>query len=438
MISAMNTTPHLTVIILAAGNGTRMHASLPKVLHPIAGKPMLDHVIDSVLPLAPANIIVVGSPAHPEVMTHLKTHRPEVQIALQDTPKGTGHAVQAAMTALPKEAENILIVYGDTPCLSTETLSALLVAMPFSLAGFTINAANAYGRILRNAKGDAKAIVEWKHASVAERAEPLCNSGVLAITAELLKALLPKIQPNPESGEYYLVDLVALAVAEKQRVAIIKGSAEEFQGVNTKEELATVEGVWQQRLRRKWLQAGVTMQQPETVHLQCDTLLATDVVLEPSVYFGPKVQVGEGSIIRAFSHIEGATIAAHTTIGPFARLRPGSNIGKGARIGNFVEIKASEIASGAKVSHLSYIGDSNVGEGANIGAGVITCNYDGKAKHRTIIGKGAFIGSNVSLVAPLTIGEDALVGAGSTITEDVPAESLALSRPEQISKKRKQ
>ncbi len=429
MVQAMNS---IAIIVLAAGKGTRMRSAAPKVLHRAAGRSLLGHVLTAAAALSPVRAIVVNGPGQADVADEALAHFPAASIVTQKERLGTGHAVSIALPALKKFSGTVMVLYGDTPLLSVETLQGLAAQVnaktPFAVLGFEAANPTGYGRLLRNAAGSLTGIREELDASKKEKAIRLCNSGVIALDAGLLAKLLPLVGNKNAKGEYYLTDLVALAVKAKKRVALSVCPEAEVLGVNTRAQLAEVEAHFQQRLRARAMEGGATLVAPETVYFCADTVVGCDVVIEPHVVFGPKVVIGDNVQIRAFSHIEGAKIAAGATIGPFARLRPGADIAADAHIGNFVEIKKSRVEKGAKVNHLSYIGDARVGAKANIGAGTITCNYDGFAKHVTDIGAGAFIGSNSSLVAPVRIGDGAYVGSGSVITKDVPDNALALER----------
>ena len=434
------TLPKLAVVVLAAGQGTRMKSALPKVLHRIAGRTMLDHVLDTVTALAPERIVVVVAPDMPAVAEAVAA-RPSghVRTAIQDRQLGTGHAVTCAKAALsgfhgPRGTGDVLVVYGDVPLLTPATLQSLAARRQgenaADLVGLAFRPADPahYGRFVLDARGQVERIVEYNDASPAERAIGVCNAGVVLGRASVLFSLLAQVRPNNVKGEYYLTDLFALAAAAGHRTGIGEADAEEVMGINSRAELAAAEAVVQRRLRAAVLAGGATLIDPASVWLSTDTRLGRDVTVQPNVFFGPGVTVGDGAEIRAFCHIEGADIEAGATIGPYARLRPGTVVGPGARIGNFVETKNAVLGPGAKANHLTYLGDTQVGAKANIGAGTITCNYDGFGKHSTQIGEGAFIGSNTALVAPVRIGTGAIVGAGSTITEDVPADAMAVGR----------
>jgi bifunctional UDP-N-acetylglucosamine pyrophosphorylase/glucosamine-1-phosphate N-acetyltransferase len=420
-------------VILAAGKGTRMKSRLPKVMHPVAGRPMILHVLATLRPLKLDRAVVVLGPGMDAVAAAVAPH----PVAIQAKQRGTGDAVMAARQALGRFTGDALVIYGDTPLLSPATLRRVLAArrrLPrpaIVVLGFEPADPAAYGRLVLARDGSLDAIVEYRDASRPERAIGLCNSGVMAADARLLFELLGEIDNRNAKREYYLTDIVARARARNLRCAVVRAPADELLGVNSRAELALAETAVQARLRKAALEGGATLLDPSSVYFSHDTQIGRDVTIGPGVVFGPGVRVGEGAEIRAFCHIEGAVIGPGAVVGPFARLRPGAVIGAGAHIGNYVEIKQATIEPGAKVNHLSYIGDARVGADTNIGAGTITCNYDGFLKSRTDIGRGAFIGSNTALVAPVTIGDGAIIGAGSVITRDVAADSLAVTRAEQ-------
>ena len=424
----------VAAIVLAAGKGTRMKSDLHKVLHPIAGRSMLLHLVDSIAALHPARTVVVTGAGREQVEAAVAPLG--IATALQAEQFGTGHAVAQAEAALAGFDGDVLILYGDVPLVSTATMRAMLdrLAAPDAPAivvlGFRPSDAGAYGRIIAH-DGVIEKMVEYKDATDAERAVDLCNSGLMAVRSEDLFALLARVGNDNAAGEYYLPDIVMLAAADGRRSAVIETSAGEVAGVNSRAELAAVEADWQVQRRVRAMAEGATLIAPETVWFAHDTQIGRDVVIEPNVFFGPGVTVADGVVIHAFSHIEGARIGAKAEVGPFARLRPGAVMGEASKIGNFVEMKKAVLGAGAKASHLTYLGNAEVGEGANIGAGTITCNYDGFFKYKTVIGAGAFIGSNSALVAPVTIGAGATVGAGSVITADVDADALALARARQ-------
>ncbi|RIA46839.1 UDP-N-acetylglucosamine pyrophosphorylase /glucosamine-1-phosphate N-acetyltransferase [Hephaestia caeni] len=431
-------TEPVAAIILAAGKGTRMKSDLHKVLHPIAGRPMLLHLIAAVDTLAPARTVVVTGAASAQVEAAVAPLG--VATALQAEQLGTGHAVQQAQNALAGFDGDVLILYGDVPLVSPETMRAMLDRLQSDDApatvvlGFRPADPGAYGRVIADRDGRIVKMVEFKDASPEERAETLCNSGLMAVRARDLFALLARVGNENAAGEYYLPDIVMLAAADGRASAVIETDAHEVAGVNSRAELAAVEHAWQQRRRAAAMADGATLIAPETVWFAYDTAIGRDVTIEPNVVFGRGVSVAGKAVIHAFSHLEGATVGEGASVGPYARLRPGAVLGKGARAGNFVEMKQAVLGAGAKANHLTYLGDAEVGAGANIGAGTITCNYDGFFKYRTKIGDGAFIGSNSALVAPVAIGAGAIVGAGSVVTRDVEAEALAVARGEQQQK----
>jgi bifunctional UDP-N-acetylglucosamine pyrophosphorylase/glucosamine-1-phosphate N-acetyltransferase len=427
--------PPLAVIILAAGQGTRMKSALHKVLHPIAGRPMLLHLLATLEALSPERQVVVVGAGREQVEPAVSGSG--VAIAVQERQLGTGHAVAQARAALEGFSGDVLILYGDVPLVRAETMRTMIARLDAAdtpatvVLGFRPDDAAAYGRVIADGAGVIDRMVEFKDATPEERAVTLCNSGLMAVRSADLFALLQRVGNDNAAGEYYLPDIVMLAAADGRTSAVIEADPQEVAGVNSRAELAGVEAAWQGRRRVQAMADGVTLIAPETVFFSHDTQLSRDVVIEPHVVFGPGVTVEEGVVIHAFSHLEGARVRRGATIGPYARLRPGADIGAKARIGNFVEVKNGVFGEGAKANHLSYIGDASVGAGANIGAGTITCNYDGFNKSRTLIGAGAFIGSNSALVAPVAVGDGAIVAAGSVVTRDVEADALAVARGRQ-------
>jgi bifunctional UDP-N-acetylglucosamine pyrophosphorylase/glucosamine-1-phosphate N-acetyltransferase len=428
----------LAVIVLAAGKGTRMKSDTHKVLHPLAGRPMLHHLLAAAEGLGAAKTVVVVGAGREQVEAAVVPLG--VAVAQQQEQLGTGHAVQQAEQALAGFAGDVLILYGDVPLVTEATMRRMIdrlhaeEAPAVVVLGFRPSDSGAYGRVIADAEGRIARMVEFKDASAEERAETLCNSGLMAVRSEDLFDLLRRVDNANAAGEYYLPDIVMLAGADGRSSAVIETDAEEVTGVNSRAELAALELVWQQRRRKQAMDDGVTLIAPETVWFSYDTVVGRDVIVEPNVVFGPGVSVADKVVIHAFSHVEGATIGEGASVGPYARLRPGAVMKKGARVGNFVEMKKAVLGEGAKANHLTYLGDAEVGAGANIGAGTITCNYDGFFKYKTRIGAGAFIGSNSALVAPVTIGDGAIVAAGSTVTSDVEADALALVRPPQTEK----
>lgn len=438
MAGATAMTRPVAAIILAAGKGTRMESDLHKVLHPIAGRSMLLHLIDSVGRLSPERVVVVTGAGREQVEAAVAPLG--VGTALQAEQLGTGHAVAQARDALAGFDGDVLILYGDVPLVETATMKRMIDRLSEAdrpaavVLGFRPSDPAAYGRVIADADGRIDRMVEFKDASTEERAVTLCNSGLMAVRSEDLFGLLDRVGNDNTAGEYYLPDIVMLAAGDGRHSAVIETGAGEVAGVNSRGELAVVEGDWQQRRRMRAMTEGATLIAPDTVWFSHDTLIGRDVVIEPHVVFGPGVTVADGVTIHAFSHLEGAKVATGADIGPYARLRPGADVREGARVGNFVEMKKAVLGPGAKANHLTYLGDAEVGAGANIGAGTITCNYDGFLKYRTVIGEGAFIGSNSALVAPVTIGAGAIVGAGAVVTSDVEADALALVRAERQTK----
>ena len=427
---------NIALIILAAGKGTRMQSELPKVLHKVAGAPMLIHAMRAGRALEPKRTIIVAGHGFEAVSATARAEDPEVEIVRQETQLGTGHAVDQARAALDDFDGTVIVLYGDCPLIQPRTLeelTATLSTAAVSVLGFEAENPARYGRLITD--GDRlKRIVEFKDATPAERAVRLCNSGVMAASAELLFDLLSEIDANNASGELYLTDVIGKAVGRGLSCTAIRCAERETLGVNSRVELMQAEKEFQTLRRAEALEDGISMPAPETVHFSYDTVIGRDAIIEQNVVFGPGVKVESGAQIRAFSHLEGAHVARRCVVGPYARLRPGAELAEDVKIGNFVEIKASTLDEGAKVNHLSYIGDAHIGARANIGAGTITCNYDGVMKHHTSIGEAAFIGSNTMLVAPITVGQDAMTASGSVITRDVPAGDLAIARSKQDNK----
>ena len=425
-------------IILAAGQGTRMKSNLPKVLHSVGGRTMIDWSIDLARKTGCDRIIVVTSPDNMMLKSHVADALGEDAIAVQSPALGTGHAVLAAREAMAGFDGHVVVLYGDTPLIPVSAVEAAFEALAdgasVSVLGFENPEPGAYGRLIRRSDGTIDRIVEAKEATPEEYAVTLCNSGVMAGHAALMFDLLNHVTCNNAKGEYYLTDIVGLANARSGRVVAVPCDMDEVQGVNSRVELAVAEAAFQARRRSEAMVSGVTLVAPETVFFCHDTVLERDVHVEPNVVFGPGVHVHSGARIRAFSHLEGAVVGPDCEVGPYARLRPGAVLESGAKIGNFVEVKNVRMGEGAKANHLSYLGDGSVGAGANIGAGTIFCNYDGYDKHRTEVGKGAFIGSNSALVAPVRIGDGAMVGSGSVVVRDVATDALAVARGEQTEK----
>jgi bifunctional UDP-N-acetylglucosamine pyrophosphorylase / glucosamine-1-phosphate N-acetyltransferase len=422
-------------IVLAAGEGTRMRSASPKVLHSVAGQSLLSHVLAAV-PNSSALAVVVG-PDHDAVAKEVRRVRPEASTFVQRERLGTAHAVLTARDAIASGADDLLIAFGDTPLISAATFERLREALKngatLAVLGFRAADPTGYGRLLVE-NNHLVAIREQADAGPAERSISLCNAGVMAFDGRKALAILEKIGNANSKGEYYLTDAVAIVRDLGLEAVVIETSEDEVRGINTKAQLAEAEQVMQTRLRKAALDAGVTMMAPETVFLSTDTTFGKDVTIEPFVVIGPGVSVADGAVIHSFSHIVQASIGKKASVGPYARLRPGTSLGEGARIGNFVETKAATLEAGVKVNHLSYVGDAHVGANSNIGAGTITCNYDGFGKHRTEIGTGAFVGTNSSLVAPVKIGNGAYIGSGSVITRDVPDDAMAVERSQQTNR----
>ncbi len=428
-----DTAAPIAAIILAAGQGTRMKSEIHKVLHKIAGRPMLMHLMEAVDALAPEKKVVVVGSGRDQLDTALKG---SATLAVQDPQFGTGHAVQMAEEALRGFEGDVLILYGDVPFVPTATMQGMIDRLNAADApavvvlAFETEETQSYGRVIAHGDTIIK-MIEHKDATAEERECRLCNSGLMAVKARDLFGLLARVANDNAAGEFYLVDIVNIANADGRHCAVVQTDPFDVAGINSRAELAQMEGKWQQRRRRAAMDGGATLIAPKTVWFAYDTVIGRDVLIEPNVFFGPGVTVADNVSIRAFSHIEGASIASGCEVGPYARLRPGAVLDEKAKVGNFVEIKKARLGKGAKANHLSYIGDADVGAGANIGAGTITCNYDGYFKYQTVIGVGAFIGSNSALVAPVKIGRDAIVGAGSTVTRDVMDGELRLVRAEQ-------
>ncbi|MEI4470552.1 bifunctional UDP-N-acetylglucosamine diphosphorylase/glucosamine-1-phosphate N-acetyltransferase GlmU [Frigidibacter sp. MR17.24] len=422
------------LIILAAGQGTRMNSDRPKVLHPLGGVPMLWHAMAAGDTLFPELTVVVTGHGGPEVEAAAKAHNPEAVCVTQSERLGTGHAVQQAVPALEGFSGRAIVLYGDTPFIAPETLERLAEARAdVTVLGFTPADPGRYGRLV-TAGDSLERIVEWKDASAEERAITLCNSGVMACDVDLLRELLAGLTNDNAAGEYYLTDIVGLARARGLAAGVVTCDESETLGINSRPELAAAEVAFQARRRAEAMETGVTLHAPETTFFSFDTVIGRDAVIGPNVVFGPGVTVESEAEIRAFCHLEGCHVSRGATVGPFARLRPGAELAEEVHVGNFVEIKNATLDEGVKVGHLTYLGDAHVGEHTNIGAGTVTCNYDGVSKHRTVIGARAFIGSDTMLVAPVTVGADAMTGSGSVITSDVPDGALAIGRARQETK----
>ena len=426
-----------TAVVLAAGEGTRMRSQRPKVLHEIAGRSMLGHVLAAVSQAGATRVAVVIGPDRADVAAEVARVAPGAATFTQSERRGTAHAVLAARDALA-EANDVIVLFGDTPLVTSDTIARLHAALDDGAAvavlGFEAVDPTGYGRVLIEEGGAVAAIREERDATPRERDVRLCNAGLMAIAGAHALTLLDAIDDANAKHEFYLTDVVAIARRQGLPAALVRAAEAEVLGVNDRVQLSVAERIVQDRLRAAAMRDGVTLIDPSSTFLSFDTRIAPDVVIEPHVVIGPGVTIASGAVIHAFSHLEGADVGAGVAVGPFARLRPGTLLGAKARVGNFVEIKAATVGPGAKVNHLSYIGDASVGATANIGAGTITCNYDGFGKHRTEIGAGAFIGSNSSLVAPVRIGDGAFIGSGSVITKSVGADALAVARGRQVTK----
>lgn len=428
----------LAVIVLAAGMGTRMKSAIPKVMHKIGGRSLLGHVLSTAASLEPSNTAVVVGPDMKAVADEARQHIPNAVSVEQGERLGTAHAVSMAKAALNGSRGTVLVLYGDCPLVTSHSLKTLIAAAQSPAAGavlaFEAEVPHGYGRIIRNQDGHVVAIREELDATPQERLIKVCNSGIIAVDADMLWASLPSIRNSNAKGEFYLTDLIEVGVAAGHRFGLSVCSEAEVAGVNDREQLAALEARFQSTRRTAAMLGGATLIDPHSVYFSADTVLGRDVVIEPNVFFGPGVIIGDNVHIAANSHIEGAKVGAGSRIGPFARLRLGADVGPSCHIGNFVEIKQSQLGEGAKVNHLSYVGDSTVGARSNVGAGTITCNYDGFDKHRTEIGADVFVGSNTALVAPVKVGDGANIAAGSVITQDVPADGLAIARGEQVNR----
>jgi len=424
-------------VILAAGEGTRMKSARPKVLHEVGGLPMVAHVVRTAVACGVESVAIVVGREADKVRAAAVPFAPGAETYVQDQRLGTAHAVLAARAAIERGHDDVIVLFGDTPLISEKAIAdarqALARGAAVAVMGFRTDHPEGYGRLIID-RGELVAIREERDCSAEERKITFCNGGVMAIRGSAALSLLDAVGNRNAKGEYYLTDIVEIARDRLKPVVATVASAEDVLGINTRAELAEAEALWQKRARRTLMLSGVTMIDPGSVHLSWDTAIGVDSVVEPNVFFGSGVTIGAGATIHGFSHLERCTVGDGAEIGPFARLRPEARIGEGAKIGNFVEVKKAEIGPGAKVNHLSYVGDATVGAAANLGAGTITCNYDGFLKHRTTIGAGAFIGSNSALVAPVEIGAGAYVASGSVITDDVPAGALALGRARQVNK----
>ncbi len=426
----------IALVILAAGKGTRMNSDLPKVLHPIANAPMVFHAMKAGDELNPERVLVVAGHGFEDVKAAVEDYDERAEVILQAEQRGTAHAVDVCRDALADFDGDVIVLFGDTPFVSAATLEKMVAAKAENavvVLGFEAKDPGKYGRLVMDGK-QLERIVEFADASNEERAITFCNSGVMLAARETLFDLIDKVEAGNAQGEYYLTDIVSLARSQGLDVTAVACDEEETLGINSRAHQAQAEAIFQSRARAELLDLGVTLQQPESVMLSFDTVIGRDTTIEPNVYFGPGVTVESGTRIRAFSHLEGCHVSRGATVGPYARLRPGAELSENVHIGNFVEVKNAEIGTGTKVNHLTYIGDATLGKGTNIGAGTITCNYDGVMKHRTVIGDSAFIGSNTMLIAPVNVGDHAMTGSGSVITKDVPSDALAISRADQINK----
>lgn len=421
-------------VVLAAGEGTRMRSSLPKVLHPVAGQSLLSHVLNAADAGEGSHLAVVIGPDHDTVAVEARRVRPDAQTFVQRERLGTAHAVLAAREAIARGADDLLVAFGDTPLISAETFARMRAPLrdgaALTVLGFQAADPTGYGRLVVEG-GKLVAIREQADASADERKITLCNAGVMAFDGSKALTIIEKIGNTNAKGEFYLTDAVTIVRELGLEAVVIETSEDEVRGINTKAQLAEAEAVMQARLRKQALEAGVTLIAPDTVYLAADTKFGKDVTIEPFVVIGPGVSIEDGAVIHSFSHIVETKIGKKVSVGPYARLRPGTSLGDGARIGNFVETKAAVLEAGVKVNHLSYVGDAHVGANSNLGAGTITCNYDGFLKHKTLIGEGAFVGTNSSLVAPVKIGKGAYIGSGSVITKDVPDDAMAVERSPQ-------
>ncbi|RWK65979.1 bifunctional UDP-N-acetylglucosamine diphosphorylase/glucosamine-1-phosphate N-acetyltransferase GlmU [Mesorhizobium sp.] len=421
-------------VILAAGEGTRMKSAVPKVLHPIAGLPMVAHVVKAAEAAGSGDLALVIGHGADEMRNATQKFAPKAETFVQDKRLGTAHAVLAARDAISKGYDDVLVMFGDTPLIDPEVLTAARLKLAEGAAvvvvGFRTSNPSGYGRLIEK-DGKLIAIREEKDCTDEEKKITFCNGGLMAVAGKHALTLLDQVGNNNAKGEYYLTDIVEIAGGQGFDVVAAEAGFENVLGINNRAELAAAEGIWQTRRRREAMLSGVTLIAPETVFFSHDTEIGADTIVEPNVWFGPGVKIATGAKIHAFSHIEGATIASNCDVGPFARLRPGADLKQKAKVGNFCEVKQATIEEGAKVNHLTYIGDARVGAGANIGAGTITCNYDGYSKFFTDIGEGAFVGSNSSLVAPVTIGKGGYIASGSVITESVPDDALAFGRARQ-------
>ena len=438
MTSSTSSTYSTSIIILAAGKGTRMKSKLPKVLHKVAGREMINLVIDSAKTINPKNITIVVSQDILSLQDQIQQQHKDVELkfVLQEEKLGTGHAVKIALEEINQNiGDRCLVLYGDTPLLSSDTIlkmSQKISECDICIAAFDCFENNMYGRLVTDNNDNLLKIVEFKDANEQEKQISLCNSGIMAINGHKLQDLVSQISNDNSAQEYYLTDLVRIAEEKNLRNSFININSDEVLGVNSKIELAAVEKIKQQQLRRNMMESGVTLIDPDSTYFAFDTKIAQDCIIYPNVFFGAGVTIGNNNEIKSFSHLENCQIGNNCKIGPMSRIRPDTNIDDDCKIGNFVEIKKSKLGKNVKISHLSYIGDSEIDENSNIGAGTITCNYDGQKKFKTKIGKNSFIGSNCSLIAPIEIGDNCLIGAGSTINSNVENGDLAIGRSKQV------
>lgn len=429
--------PTISIIILGAGKGTRMKSDLPKVMHKIAGREMLNMVIDEAKTINPQNITIVISDEMTNYQKQITQNHSDLDInfAIQIERKGTGHAVIEAVKTIKNLGEKVIILYGDSPLIGSDTIKKMsekLDNFDLCILGFDETKPNKYGRLVIDKNGSLEKIVEFKDANESEQNIILCNSGIVAVNGKKLDNLLSKITNNNASNEYYLTDIVEIAGKEGYSKTYLKTDGFEVLGVNSKVDLANLENIKQNQLRQRMMEEGVTLLDPNSTYFSFDTKISKNSIIHPQVFFGNKVEIAENVEVKSFSHIEGAKIAENVVIGPFARIRPETILEKDVKIGNFVEIKKSKLKSGSKVNHLSYIGDSEVGTNSNIGAGTITCNYDGHNKYKTSIGDNVFVGSNTLFIAPIKVGDNSVIGAGSVITKEVGNDDLAVSRAKQL------
>ena len=429
---------HLSAIILAAGQGTRMKSNLPKVMHKIGGLPIIEHILELTKNLSSDRTLIVINPTQNDLRSYLTDKYPDLDFVTQLTPLGTGNAVDSARKALETYEGNLIILYGDVPLIQKSTISEMLTKIDketdLVVLGFNTAKPKNYGRLIKNEDNYLKKIIEEKNATDAEKKIKLCNSGIICGNSKSIFSLVSLVNKNKESGEFYLTDIIELAGHKGLRSQVLECNPQECQGINSRADLAEAEYFFQCKMRQEAFDSGVTLEDPASVYFSHDTKIGRDSIIAPNVYFGPGVKIAENVKIFSFSHLEGCDIYSGARIGPFARIRPGSKIFENSKVGNFVEVKNAELQEGTKANHLAYIGDAKVGEKSNIGAGTIFCNFDGVSKNKIDVGKNAFVGSNTALIAPLSIGSDTIIGAGSVISEDVPDQALAVERGKQRTK----